>query len=154
MKAKVIIVRDGQTLVDIAIQEYGVFEGIFLVAFANTSKINSITQDLIAGMQLVIWDAALAFEVISQKSDELEDYLSVLTTWMGGVVGFGGSGGGGGSGLNDEDYVHIRGDEIVQGVKTFISGIETDNIEEAEEDSGVTVEGVMIKDGVLDAGNF
>lgn len=154
MKAKVIIIRDGQTLVDIAIQEYGVFEGIFLVAFANATQITSITQDLSAGMQLMIWDANITSDVVSESSDELSNYLPTIISWMGSIIGSVGSGGSSGGSFNDEDYVHIRGDEVVQGIKTFITGLETDTIEEAITDAGVTVEGVTIKDGVLDAGNF
>jgi hypothetical protein len=51
---KTIIVGDGQTIFDIAIQEYGGIEGILLLMSDNGDKIPSITSELKAGLKLKI----------------------------------------------------------------------------------------------------
>ncbi|KAF0190439.1 MAG: hypothetical protein FD166_3804 [Bacteroidetes bacterium] len=48
--------------------------------------------------------------------------------------------------MNDGDYVHIRGDEVVDGIKSFLQVVKANAIEEKDA-SGVNVEGVIIKDG-------
>ncbi len=59
----------------------------------------------------------------------------------------------GGEVINDSNFVHTFGDENVWGEKSFFDGIKTLHVNEIG-DKGVTIEGVKIKDGTLDAGEF
>jgi hypothetical protein len=149
MKAKLIQTQVNQSLFDIAIQEYGAAEGVFLVMMANRDVIESITDDIVPGTALKIWPVKVVRQ-LAEQTESLNAYLPVLMQWIA-LVSNGGSSGGGG--LNDGDYVHIRGDEIVSGIKTFVNTIRTSEIEEITNE-GVTVEGITFKDGVLDAGTF
>lgn len=148
--AKLIYVQPGQSLIDLAIQEYKATEGMFLLMLANQDVVTSLTVDLEPGTALKVWPVKVVKE-IAQRTESLTPYLSILMQWIAATGA--GSGGGTGGGLNDGDYVHIRGDEVVSGIKTFVNTIQTSQIEEIA-DSGVSVEGVMMKDGVLDAGTF
>lgn len=150
MVAKIIYVQPGQSLIDIAIQVYKATEGMFLLMLANQEMVTSLTVDLEPGTALKVWPVKVVKEM-AERTESLTPYLSILMQWIAAVGG--GSGGGTGGGLNDSDYVHIRGDEVVSGIKTFVNTIQTSQIEEIA-DSGVSVEGIYMKDGVLDAGTF
>jgi len=50
----------------------------------------------------------------------------------------------------DSSVVHLSGAETVTGQKDFSGGIKSDNILESTLDAGVTVDGVLIKDGLVD----
>lgn len=150
MKVKTIFVKPFQSLIDIAIQEYQATEGMFLLMLANQGVVSSLTADLEPGTELHVWPVKIVQQVV-ERTESLAPYLSVIMQWIA-AVGAGGGGGTGG-GLNDGDYVHIRGDEVVSGIKTFVNTIQTSQIEEIA-DQGVSVEGIYIKDGVLDAGTF
>lgn len=150
MVAKLIHVQPGQSLIDLAIQEYKATEGMFLLMLANQDVVTSLTVDLEPGTALKVWPVKVVKEM-AERTESLTPYLSILMQWI--VAVGGGTGGGTGGGLNDGDYVHIRGDEVVSGIKTFVNTIKTSQIEEID-DSGVSVEGIIIKDGVLDAGTF
>ncbi|GAB1403031.1 hypothetical protein MASR1M74_02090 [Lentimicrobium sp.] len=150
MVAKLIHVQPGQSLIDLAIQEYKATEGMFLLMLANQDVVTSLTVDLEPGTALKVWPVKVVKEM-AERTESLTPYLSILMQWI--VAVGGGTGGGTGGGLNDGDYVHIRGDEVVSGIKTFVNTIKTSQIEEIA-DSGVSVEGIIIKDGVLDAGTF
>lgn len=150
MVAKLIHVQPGQSLIDVAIQEYKATEGMFLLMLANQDVVTSLTVDLEPGTALKVWPVKVVKEM-AERTESLTPYLSILMQWI--VAVGGGTGGGTGGGLNDGDYVHIRGDEVVSGIKTFVNTIKTSQIEEIA-DSGVSVEGIIIKDGVLDAGTF
>lgn len=150
MVAKLIHVQPGQSLIDVAIQEYKATEGMFLLMLANQDVVTSLTVDLEPGTALKVWPVKVVKEM-AERTESLTPYLSILMQWI--VAVGGGTGGGTGGGLNDGDYVHIRGDEVVSGIKTFVNTIKTSQIEEID-DSGVSVEGIIIKDGVLDAGTF
>jgi len=147
VRAKLIYVQVNQSIWDIAIQEYGAAEGVFLVMLANKNTVESITDDLEPGTALKIWPINI-IQQVAEQSESLNVYLPVLMQWIAMLVG-----GGSGSGLNDADYVHIRGDEVISGVKKFVDKIQTKKIEEVD-NQGVDVEGVVFKDGVLDAGYF
>lgn len=147
--SKIINVQRGQSLVDLAIQEYKAVEGMFLLMLANQEVVTSLTIDLEPGTPLKVWPVKVVKE-IAERTESLAPYLSVLMQW---ITALGGGTGGTGGGLNDGDYVHIRGDEVVSGIKTFVNTIKTSEIEEIA-DEGVSVEGIYIKDGVLDAGTF
>lgn len=149
---KLIYVQPGQTLTDIAIQEYKATEGIFLVMLANQPVITGITMPLIPGTALKIWSIKLV-EAVAAESESLVPFLPVLMTWITIINNNTGGGGGTGGGLNDGDYVHIVGDEVVDGVKSFLQVVKTNAIEEKDA-SGVNVEGVVIKDGTLFGGSF
>lgn len=150
MVAKLIYVQPGQSLIDLAIQEYKAVEGMFLLMLANQEVVTSLTVDLEPGTVLKVWPVRVVKEM-AERTESLTPYLSILMQWIAAVGG--GTGGGTGGGLNDADYVHIRGDEVVSGIKTFVNTIQTSQIEEIA-DSGVSVEGIYMKDGVLDAGTF
>lgn len=151
MVAKLIYVQPGQSIVDIAIQEYKAVEGMFLLMLANRGVIASLTDDLKPGTALTVWPIKVVKQV-AERNESLAPYLSFIMQWIA-AVGSGSGSGGGSGGLNDADYVHIRGDEVVSGIKTFVNTIKTATIEEIA-DSGVTVEGILLKDGVLDSGTF
>lgn len=146
--AKVIYVEVGQSLIDLAIQEYKAVEGMFLLMLANQDIVTSLTVELAPGQALKVWPVKVVKE-IAQRTESLTPYLSILMQWITAV----GGGSTGGGGLNDGDYVHIRGDEVVSGIKTFVNTIKTSEIEEIA-DEGISVEGIYMKDGVLDAGTF
>lgn len=146
--SKIIRVQRGQSLIDLAIQEYKAVEGMFLLMLANQEVVTSLTVDLEPGTALKVWPVKVVKE-IAQRTESLTPYLSVLMQWITAV----GPGSGGGGGLNDGDYVHIRGDEVVSGIKTFVNTIKTSEIEEIANE-GISVEGIFMKDGVLDAGTF
>jgi len=148
--AKLIYVQTGQSLVDLAIQEYKAVEGMFLLMLANQEVVASLTIDLKPGTPLKVWPVKVVKEM-AQRTESLTPYLSISMQWIAAVGS--GTGGGTGGGLNDGDYVHIRGDEIVSGIKTFVDKIQTAQIEDIA-NSGVDVDGVLMKDGVLDAGTF
>ncbi len=148
--SKIIKVQRGQSLVDLAIQEYKAVEGMFLLMLANQDVVTSLTVDLEPGTSLKIWPVKVIQEM-AERAESLKPYLSILMQWIAAVGS--GTGGGTGGGLNDGDYVHIRGDEIVSGIKTFVDKIQTAQIEDIA-NSGVDVDGVLMKDGVLDAGTF
>lgn len=150
MKIKRIITQPGQSLLDIAIQEYKATEGMFLLMLANQGVVSSLTADLEPGTELQVWTVKVVQQVV-ERTESLAPYLSVIMQWIAAVGA--GSGAGTGGNLNDGDYVHIRGDEVVSGIKTFVNTIQTSQIEEIA-DQGVSVEGIYIKDGVLDAGTF
>lgn len=149
-KVKTIVVQAFQSLFDIAIQEYGRAEEIFLVMMANADKISSITQDLVPGDMLKIWPAEMVEEVV-RKEESLIPYVPVLMQW---IMMIGGMGGGTGNNLNDGDYVHIRGNEVVDGIKSFLDTVKTNEIRGFGEEDGVDIEGIMINDGVIDLGGF
>lgn len=146
--SKIIKVQRGQSLVDLAIQEYKAVEGMFLLMLANQELVTSLTVDLEPGTTLKVWPVKVIKE-IAQRTESLTPYLSILMQWITAV----GAGSTGGGGLNDGDYVHIRGDEVVSGIKTFVNTIKTSEIEEIANE-GISVEGIFMKDGVLDAGTF
>jgi len=50
----------------------------------------------------------------------------------------------------DSAVVHLSGAEVVTGQKDFSGGIKTDDIVESTLDAGVTIETVLIKDGLVD----
>lgn len=148
---KLIYVQPGQSLIDLAIQEYKAVEGVFLLMLANQDVVDSITADFEPGTELKVWPVKV-IKKLAEQNLNLKPYLSIIMQWIA-AVGSGGSGGSAGGGLNDADYVHIRGDEMVSGIKTFVNTIKTSKIEEIAGD-GIDVEGIFIKDGVLDAGTF
>jgi len=152
MKVKSITIQAGQNLFDIAIQEYGSVEGVFLVMLANTDKIQSITDDLVPGQSLTIWPLKIIQDVVAQE-ESLSSYLPVLMQWAAAIGSQAGSGTGGGSNLNDADYVHVRGDEIIAGIKTYLQELKVNQLEEAGTE-GINIEGVNIDDGVIDLGTF
>ena len=145
MLAKIIYVKRGQTLTDIAIQEYKAVEGIFLIMLANQPLITSLTMTLVPGTPLTIWSIKLV-EAVAAESESLVPFIPILMTWITIINNNTGGGGGTGGGLNDGDYVHIRGDEVVDGIKSFLQVVKANAIEEKDA-SGVNVEGVIIKDG-------
>lgn len=144
---KVIYVQPGQSLIDLAIQEYKAVEGMFLLMLANQDIITSLTVDLEPGTALKVWPVKVV-QQMAERIESLTPYLSILMQW---ITAVGGSGSGGG--LNDGDYVHIRGDEVVMGIKSFVNKIQTNEITDID-GTGTSVEGVYIKDGVLDAGSY
>ncbi|MCK9452872.1 MAG: hypothetical protein M0Q90_14350 [Bacteroidales bacterium] len=150
MVSKRIITQPGQSLIDIAIQEYQATEGMFLLMLANQSVVSSLTTDLEPGTELQVWPVKVVKQVV-ERTESLAPYLGIIMQWIAAVGA--GSGGGTGGNLNDGDYVHIRGDEVVSGIKTFVNTIQTLQIEEIA-DQGISVEGIYMKDGVLDAGTF
>lgn len=151
MLAKIIYVKRGQSLTDIAIQEYKAVEGMFLVMLANQPTITGITMPLVPGTALKIWSIKLV-EAVAAESESLVPFLPVLMTWIT-IINNNTGGGGTGGGLNDGDYVHIVGDEVVDGIKSFLQVVKTNAIEEKDA-AGVSVEGVIIKDGTLFGGSF
>ena len=65
-KIKTITVKAGQTIADIAIQEYGTVEGMVLIVQANPGL--NITSALVAGSELVIFNdvtVSLVKEVVN-----------------------------------------------------------------------------------------
>jgi hypothetical protein len=150
-KIRTVTVKAFQSLFDIAIQEYGTAEGIFTVMMANLDKITSITQDLTPGDTLKIWPVQVLEDVVKNE-ESLTPYLSILMQWIIMIGGLGGEPGSGG--LNDGDYVHIRGNEVVDGIKSFLDPVKTNEIYGFGEDDGVNVEGILINDGVIDLGSF
>jgi len=152
MQVKNIHITPGQNLFDIAIREYGSVEGVFLVMLANTDKIQSITDDLVPGQSLTIWPLKIVQDVVAQE-ESLSSYLPVLMQWAAAIGSQAGSGTGSGSNLNDADYVHVRGDEIIAGIKTYLQELKVNQLEEAGTE-GINIEGVNIDDGVIDLGTF
>ncbi len=150
MVSKRIITQAGQSLLDIAIQEYQATEGMFLLMLANQDVVSSLTADLEPGTELKVWPVKVVQQVV-ERTESLAPYLGIIMQWIAAVGA--GSGGGTGGNLNDGDYVHIRGDEVVSGIKTFVNTIQTSQIDEIA-DQGISVEGIYMKDGVLDAGTF
>jgi len=145
------MVKAFQSLFDIAIQEYGTAEGAFTVMMANLDKITSITQDLTPGDTLKIWPVQVLEDVVKNE-ESLTPYLPILMQW---IIMIGGIGAGGtGSGLIDSDYVHIRGNEVVDGIKSFLDPVRANEVRGFGEDDGVDVEGIFINDGVIDLGSF
>lgn len=149
-RLKTVIVQAGQSLVDLAIQEYAAVEGIFLLMMANQDKVDRITQDLTPGESLVIWPVKMVEDLVALE-EGLMPYLPILMQW---IVMLGGGGGGTGTGLNDGDYVHIRGDEVVDGIKSFLKTVKTNEILGFGPSDGVNVEGFHFNDGVIDLGTF
>lgn len=149
-KIKTIRVKAFQSMLDIAIQEYQAAEGVFLVMMANAEKLTSITQDLIAGDILNIWPVKLIEDIVINE-ESLTPYLPILMQWF--ILVGGGSGSGTG-GLNDGDYVHIRGNEVVDGIKSFLKPVKTNEIYGFGEADGVNIEGIFINEGVMDLGTF
>lgn len=89
-KIKTITVKAGQTIADIAIQEYGTVEGMVLIVQANPGL--NITSALVAGSELVIFNdvtVSLVKEVV-----KIEPYASqlqnLLMQWATLVPGIGG----------------------------------------------------------------
>lgn len=150
-RAKIIHVQAGQSLIDIALQEYGATEGIFLLMMANKGVITSVTMPLVPGTPLTVWSIKLV-EAVAAESDSLVPFIPVLMTWIT-IINNNSGGGGTGGGLNDGDYVHIRGDEVVDGIKSFLQVIKTNAIEE-KDSSGVSIEGVTVKDNTLFGGSY
>lgn len=151
--SKIIRVKRGQSLIDIALQEYVATEGIFLLMMANQGVITSVTMPLVPGTPLTVWSIKLV-EAVAAESDSLVPFIPILMTWITIINNnTGGGGGGTGGGLNDGDYVHIRGDEVIDGIKSFLQVVKMNAIEEKDA-SGVNVEGVVIKDGTLFGGSF
>jgi hypothetical protein len=152
MKVKITRVHAGQSLIDLAIQEYGSIEGMFLIMLANRDLILNLTDDIAPGAALKIWPLKVVKQIVTE-TESLTPFLPTILQWLA-MTGGGGSGSGSGTtGLNDSDYVHVRGDEVVRGIKTFIDAVKTNEIEEIG-DGGVSVEGIYMKDGVLDLGTF
>lgn len=54
MDYKEIVVKNGQSLLDISVQEYGNVEGVFALVIDNTDKINAFSDVLIPGTKLKI----------------------------------------------------------------------------------------------------
>mgnify|MGYP001228288781 CR=1 FL=1 len=152
MIVKTIYIAPGQTLFDIAVQEYGSVEGVFLVMLANTDKIQSITDDLVPGQSLTIWPLKIVQDVVAQE-ESLSSYLPVLMQWAAAIGSQAGSGTGSGSNLNDADYVHVRGDEIIAGIKTYLQELKVSQLEEAGTE-GIDIEGFKFDDDILDLGVF
>jgi hypothetical protein len=150
MLVKNIKIEPGQNLFDIAVQEYGSVEGVFLVMLANTDKIGSITDDLIPGQSLTIWPLKIIQDVVAQE-ESLSSYLPILMQWAAAIGS--GSGSGGGGNLNDADYEHVRGDEIIDGIKTYLKTMKVNTLEEAGTE-GINIEGFKFDDDSLDLGTF
>jgi len=150
-KVKMIIIQAFQSLFDIAIQEYGAAEGVFLIMMANSDKIESITQDLVPGDTLKIWPVQIVEDIVTAEQS-LTPYVSILMQWF--MMISGGEGGTGGGGLNDGDYVHIRGNEVVDGIKSFLKPVKTNEIYGFGEGDGVNLEGIFVNDGVINLGSF
>jgi len=151
MKVKSIIIQPGQNLFDVAVQEYSSVEGVFLVMLANTDKIKSITDDLVPGMSLTIWPIKVVQEIVAQE-ESLSSYLPVLMQWAAAIGSQAGGGTNGGT-INDADYVHTTGDEIIAGIKTYLQELKVNQIEEAGNE-GIDIEGFNVDDGVIDLGTF
>lgn len=149
-KIKTIKVKAFQSMFDLAIQEYGAAEGVFLVMMANADKLTSITQDIVAGETLNIWPVKLVEDVVINE-ESLTPYLPILMQWF---IMVGGGSTGGTGGLNDGDYVHIRGNEVVDGIKSFLKPVKTNEIYGFGDDDGVNIEGIFINEGVMDLGTF
>ncbi|KAF0190440.1 MAG: hypothetical protein FD166_3805 [Bacteroidetes bacterium] len=81
MLAKIIYVKRGQTLTDIAIQEYKAVEGIFLIMLANQPLITSLTMTLVPGTPLTIWSIKLV-EAVAAESESLVPFIPILMTWI------------------------------------------------------------------------
>lgn len=149
-KIKQVRVKAFQSLFDIAIQEYQNAEGVFAIMMANLDRISSITQDLIPGEMLNIWPGELLEEVVNTE-ESLTPYLPVLMQW---IMMIGGINSGTGNNLNDGDYVHIRGNEVVDGIKSFMQTVKTNEIRGLGSSDGVDIEGIFVNEGVIDLGNF
>jgi len=152
MQVKNIHIAPGQNLFDIAIQEYGSVEAVFLVMLANTDKIQSITDDLVPGQSLTIWPIKIIQEIVAQE-ESLSSYLPILMQWAATIGSQAGTGTGSGSNLNDADYVHVRGDEIIAGIKTYLQELKVNQLEEAGTE-GIDIEGFNFDDKILDLGTF
>lgn len=151
MRAKIVIVQANESLIDIAIREYQSVEGTFLIMITNSKVVPSITADIAPGTPLSIWPLRVVKEV-AEKTESLTPYLPIIMQWImssGGTTG----GGSGGNEWNDGDYLHTRGDETATGVKTLIDGVRTNVIEEIGNE-GLSLEGVKIKDDVIDMGTW
>jgi hypothetical protein len=85
---KTIVVQAGQSLADIALQEYGTYEGIILVVQANPGL--SVSSILVGGQELVIFTQK-AISTVNEivKSDPLGSQLrNVLMQWISLASGF------------------------------------------------------------------
>ncbi len=154
MIVKTIYIAPGQTLFDIAVQEYSSVEGVFLVMLANSSVISSITDDLVPGQKLTIWPVKVIEEIVSQE-ESLASYMPVFQQWLAAMGGnySQSTGGSGGSTFNDADYVHVRGDELIAGIKTVLQEMRVNKLEEAGIE-GIDIEGFKFDDDILDLGTF
>ncbi len=148
-------VKAGQTLFDLAIQEYGTVEGMYLLLLANSNSIEGITADLDPGQELLVWPVHVLQEFIEREEAALA-YAGLIMNWLVriGLSSTGsGSVNGGGSEWNDSDYVHIRGDEVIAGIKRFLSPIKVDKILPGGKD-GVDLNGLYIAEGIIDMGRI
>lgn len=147
MKAKIIRVQVNQSLFDIAIQEYGSAEGVFLIMLANRDVVPNITADIDPGTVLKVWPVKVVRQVVEQ-TESLAPFLPVIMQWLS-MIGSVGNGGA----LDPTDFVHIRGDEIISGIKSFTDQIRTNHINDLANE-GIMIEGVRIYNGVIDEGTW
>jgi len=149
MKAKIVLVQANQSLIDIAIKEYQSVEGAFLIMLTNKDVVPNVTAVLNPGTPLTIWPLKTVKEV-AERTESIRPYLPIIMQW---IMSSGGTSGGGSGGLNDGDYVHIRGDESVFGEKSFHDKVKANTIEEIGNE-GLMIEDIFFKDGKLDLGTF
>jgi hypothetical protein len=150
MQIKQIYCLPNQTLLDIAVQEYGGVEGVFLLMLANRDKVMSITQILVPGDSLFVWPLKIVERVASTNPELTSSlpFIIQLISLTGSVTQSSSA-----TTLSDADYVHIGGNELVDGIKTFLDELRTDAIADAS-GVGIVIEGLMINDGVVDLGYF
>lgn len=139
---KTIKTQNNQAVMDIAIQEYGSPEGVWLLLTLNSDKIETITDEPMPGTELSILELS---DITMQRQSAIE--LPVVTGQQQITL----PGGGGGT---SGDYVRLIGDDIIEGIKTFLTKIRVNRIEPIVEGQNININNVPISDGVIDAGTF
>lgn len=140
---KKIITLNNQAVMDIAIQEYGSSEGVWLLLTLNEDKLDTVTDEPVPGTELDILE-------LSDISTTAQSTVNLPTVTQQQQITIGGGGGGGTSG----EYVRLVGDDIIEGIKTFLTKIRTNRIEPIVEGQNININNVPIGDGVIDAGEF
>lgn len=131
---------------DIAIQEYGSPTGVWLVLLMNQSVLNTITDEPDPGTELTI----LELEDLPGNTGQSSQGAVPLVIPSSPVYIPVGGGGGGTPG----EYVRLVGDDVIEGIKTFLTKIKVNQVQPVNEGQAININDVLIGDGEIDAGTF